>query len=390
MTPVRFGVIAAGRMAGYTMLNIMREHPAVVPVAWYEIDPARPDTAERIAKLDAAGIDRAATLEALLARDDLDVVLSATPHYAHAETSIAALDAGHPVLCEKPPACDLAQCNEMIRAARRNDRPLLVHFQHLLRPSARWLNRALCQGRLGRIRRVTCRSLWFRETEYYRRVAWAGRRYYQGRPTLDGTMTNQAVHFINQALALAERTGEAHLARPGELRAALYRFHPGEALEMEDTAVAVGTLDNADRTEFALAVTTCASGSEGPDRLSEYKGLGGERHEVVLECDGGRAIWNGQARIEPNDGPAEVFDEPEGPWPFYFHLQNVLAGAEVPVTPIEQSSRVMEMVFAIYEAAGEQIAQRNWAQHADVAEVLTRCLTGARLPAELDSPPAWV
>ncbi len=69
-------------MAGYTMLDLMHSHPAAVPVAWYEIDPARADTAERIGLLKARGIQESPTLASLLSREDLDVIANVTPHYA--------------------------------------------------------------------------------------------------------------------------------------------------------------------------------------------------------------------------------------------------------------------------------------------------------------------
>jgi predicted dehydrogenase len=117
--PVRFGVIGAGGMGCTTMLDIMAGHPAARPVAFYEIDPARPDTAGRIPRLIQAGIHQCASLSELLARQDVDVILNCTPHYAHAEITIAALKAGHAVLCEKPPASTADQCQAMIDAPGR-------------------------------------------------------------------------------------------------------------------------------------------------------------------------------------------------------------------------------------------------------------------------------
>ncbi|MFW6146531.1 MAG: Gfo/Idh/MocA family protein [Planctomycetota bacterium] len=382
------GVISAGRMAGYTMLDLMQAHPAVRPVAWYEIAPARSDTAVRIRQLLDAGIERAADLDALLGRDDLGVILNVTPHYVHADTSIAALEAGHDVLCEKPPACTAAECDAMVAAATRTGRRLLIHFQHLLRPSARWLTAAIRRDELGAIRRVTGLSLWYRDDDYYRRVDWAGRRTVDGRTTLDGTLVNQSIHFLHQMLAMAERSGEGRIPAPVEVDAALYRFHAPDALEMEDTAVVRGTLANADRTRFCFAATTCAAGRQGASRVDEYKGRV-RPHRIVVEGDRGRAIWDGAARLEPDGREPIVFDEPEGPWPFYFHLRRVLAGRDAPVTPMDQAVNTMRLIFAAYAAAGDRVVQCPWDHHDEVAEVLAACIEQDRLPAALDKAPAW-
>ncbi len=388
LSRIRFGVISAGRMAGYTMLDIMRDHPIATPVAWYEIDPSREETADRERRLAERGVERCGSLESLLSRDDVDVILNTTPHYAHAETSIAALRAGHPVLCEKPPACCLQQLDAMAAAAAQTHLPLLIHFQHILRPSARWLSGQIRSGALGRIRRVACRTLWFRETDYYRRNDWSGKRYFQGKPTLDGTMTNQTIHYLHQMLALANRGPEGQTAAPADIHAALYRFHPADALEMEDTVVARGVLDNEDRTEFFFAGTTCAAGSEGGSRLAEYQGRA-RQHEVVIEGERGTAVWNGGAELQIDGQPPQAFTAPDGPWPFYFHLQAVLAHQEPPVTPVTHTINTMRFIFGAYAAAKDRIRQVDWERCTEVAPVLDACTDARCLPGELAQAPDW-
>lgn len=385
---VRYGVIGAGRMGGVTMLRLMADHPAARPVAFFEAAPDRPDTAERLVELQAAGIERCASLDALLARDDVDIILNVTPHFAHAETTVAALRAGHDVLCEKPPACSRAECQAMIDAQRATGRRLLVHFQHMLRPTARRLKQAICRGELGRIRRVRCLSLWWRNSEYYRRVDWAGRRLWQGRPTYDGVLANQASHYLNQMLAFAHRGGPGRVARPAELRAGLYRFHPADAMDAEDTAVAVGTLDNDDRTEFCFAATTCAAEAAGENRLAEYFGTA-ETHRIVIEGDRGSAEWDGVAELRVDGRPPQTFDAPDGAWPFYFHVQRVLAGQEEPLTPITEAVNTMEFIFRAYDATAGQIAPVPWPRHDEVGPALRRCFDQCRLPADLAEGPQW-
>jgi len=385
--PIRYGVISAGRMAGFTMLKIMNDHPAARPVAWYEIDPSRPDTAERVAKLEAAGLEACGSMEALLGREDVDAVVNVTPHYAHAETSVAALDAGKPVICEKPPAATVAGCEAMIAASERAGEPLMIHFQHLLRPTARWLNQALCAGELGRIRRVRCLSQWWRAPEYFRRVDWAGRREWDGKPCLDGAMMNQTVHYINQMLAFADRREESAVAAPGDVRAALYRFHDGDALEMEDTVVAAGTLANADETEFLFAGTTCAANAGGQTRGEEYAGLP-DRHRIVIEGERGTAEWAGKATIRTDGEQVRTFEHEAPHWAFYTHARRVLRGEEPPVTPIAQAANTVRFVHAAYHAGGE-IRPRDWARAGEVAAVLQRCFDALCLPEELDDRPAW-
>ncbi len=62
----------------------------------------------------------------MFASEELDSVDICLPTYLHAEASLAALEAGLPVLCEKPMALHLEDCDAMIEAAERTGKPLMV------------------------------------------------------------------------------------------------------------------------------------------------------------------------------------------------------------------------------------------------------------------------
>jgi predicted dehydrogenase len=67
----------------------------------------------------------------LIADEDVDAVYIATPVNLHAEQTIAAAAAGKHVLCEKPMAMDVAQCDRMIAACRANGVKLCVaYYRH--------------------------------------------------------------------------------------------------------------------------------------------------------------------------------------------------------------------------------------------------------------------
>src|SRR4051794_28369254 len=74
------------------------------------------------AALDAAGeqfgiADRYLDYRDVLARDDIDVVTIATPNSSHEPITLAALQAGKHVLCEKPLALSLDEAKRMAAAA---------------------------------------------------------------------------------------------------------------------------------------------------------------------------------------------------------------------------------------------------------------------------------
>jgi predicted dehydrogenase len=86
-----------------------------------------------------------------LLRAGLDGVVIATPSALHAQQSIAALDAGSAVFCQKPLGRDAAETAAVVDAARRNDRLLGVDlsYRHLAATEA--LRGVLSTGELGEV-----------------------------------------------------------------------------------------------------------------------------------------------------------------------------------------------------------------------------------------------
>jgi predicted dehydrogenase len=68
--------------------------------------------------------------------------------------TIAALDAGIHVLCEKPMAIRLEDAEAMRSAAERNQRELMIIYNRRSRSDVQWIRRAICDGRLGDIYHV--------------------------------------------------------------------------------------------------------------------------------------------------------------------------------------------------------------------------------------------
>ena len=134
MMHVRMGVIGTGRMAG-TMIAAAARMKSVtvraVATASGSIDRAR-----SIAT--ALGIgDTYADIAPLLARDDLDLIYVATETRSHARVSIAALEAGKSVHCEKPFATSLAEGQRVIDAARRSKGLFVEALWTMLLPAHR-------------------------------------------------------------------------------------------------------------------------------------------------------------------------------------------------------------------------------------------------------------
>ena len=154
-----------------------------------------------------------------------DIVVIMTPHPFHAELTIAALEAGCHVLCEKPMAVHAGEADAMIAAAERTGRLLAVNLQFRHRPEVIGAKRLLDEGRLGQLQRVDVLACWTRAERYYRQTPWRGTWKGEG----GGVLMNQAPHNLDLA---------CHLAGPPSRVVAWTRTR-SQPIQAEDTAHAM-------------------------------------------------------------------------------------------------------------------------------------------------------
>jgi predicted dehydrogenase len=100
--------------------------------------------------------------QALVARDDIDLVDVCTPGDTHAEIAIAALEAGKHVLCEKPLANSVEEAEAMAAAAERAAAQgvrSMVGFTYRRVPAVALARQLVAEGRLGTIHHVRAQYL---------------------------------------------------------------------------------------------------------------------------------------------------------------------------------------------------------------------------------------
>jgi predicted dehydrogenase len=151
---VRIGIIGAG-FARTTQIPGFQACPGAKIVA---IASAHRENAEKVAR--EFGIDHVESdWRALIARDDIDLVSIVTPVATHYEMTLAALDHGKAVLCEKPMAMNAEEAKRMTERAR--EARVLALIDHELRfLPGRMKMRELVRG--GDIGKVSHAALTFR------------------------------------------------------------------------------------------------------------------------------------------------------------------------------------------------------------------------------------
>jgi len=92
----------------------------------------------------------------LLKRSDLDGVIVATAPESHCEIAASALDCGLPVLCEKPLALTLDECDRLLEAERQSLAFLQVGLEFRHAPVLCQAKKWVAEGRLGQVTQVWC------------------------------------------------------------------------------------------------------------------------------------------------------------------------------------------------------------------------------------------
>lgn len=155
--PLKIGIIGCGGIANGKHMPSLAKLDNVKMVAFCDIVLER---AEQAAKAYGTATPRVYTdYRQLLANESLDVVHVCTPNSSHAEISIAALEAGCHVMCEKPMAKTAAEARAMVEAANRTGKKLTIGYQSRFRNDSQYLKKICERGDLGEIYLAKARAI---------------------------------------------------------------------------------------------------------------------------------------------------------------------------------------------------------------------------------------
>lgn len=288
-----------------------------------------------------------ADASSLYEREDLDIVVLATPSGLHAEQAIAAARAGKHVVSEKPMATTVEDADRMIAAASSAGIELAVIFQNRFHRDAFRLKRAMEGGLFGRPVLGNALVHWHRSQEYYEASGgWRGTWALDG----GGALMNQSIHTIDLLQWImgpirrvtAETATIAHTMETEDAACATLQFVSG----------ALGTIQG-----------TTAAKRDAPIRL-EIIGTGGRG---VLE--GGRiTIWEPERDVPDDELLTDRDRELTAGWqpdePFgAAHVRQWRAigaalhsGQTAPI-PGREAREAVRIIRAIYDAAtrGERV-----------------------------------
>lgn len=190
MDKILVGVIGLGmgrhHIAGY------QNHPSAQVVAIADIDTLR---LQEIG--DKYNIPKRYTsAERMLQEEKLDVVSVATPNKYHKSLTLACLEAGCHVLCEKPMAMSAVEGQEMLAEAQKAGKRLMINFSYRFTEQSMALKQQVEMGTIGDI--YFARTIWHRRRGLPGLGGWFGQKALSG----GGPLIDLGVHRIDLALWL--------------------------------------------------------------------------------------------------------------------------------------------------------------------------------------------
>lgn len=212
MTRLGIGIVGCGVISDIYLRNIA----AVPQLALRAVADLRPDAAE--ARAQAHGID-AMTPEALLARDDIDIVVNLTVPTAHLQVGLAALRAGKHVYSEKPLAVSLAEARQMVDLATARGLRIGCAPDTFLGGAHQTARALVDAGAIGRPVAGTATLMlagherWHPNPDFYYRGPGAGPLFDMG-PYYITAMVN-LLGPVRQVAAMAARTHDSRIIATG-------------------------------------------------------------------------------------------------------------------------------------------------------------------------------
>lgn len=335
MQRVRAAIVGTGGIARSHAQAVQALAEDVEIVAAVDIDPERVEAFREAHGVPAGYTDA----QEMLRREQPDLVQIATPPALHVDLSIAALEAGAWVICEKPLCASVEEVDRLLEVEQRTGRYCAVNFQWRYGSAAAHVRRMIENETYGRPLVAVCNTLWYRDAAYYA-VPWRG----TWESELGGVSTGQAIHIMDLLLYL--------LGDWSEIRAMMATLD--REIEVEDVLLAMLRFDSGTLASITNSVLS--------PRQESYLRLDFQRATVELTTLYGYS--NENWRFTPLDGaatppPIEGSDR-AAHVSVLKHVLECMRTGERPLTSGSVARRTVEFWSSLYEAArsGEPV-KRN-------------------------------
>ncbi len=192
-------------------------------------------------------------VEALLKDGDVDALVVSTPNYLHAPQTIAALNAGVPVMVEKPMAMNAVEAEQMNQAAEKSGATLMVAHCWRFDPDVLWLKEQ--SAKLGKI----LRTKGYGVHTHWGPSGWFTQKQFAG----GGALADMGIHALDTARFLLDDP------KPVSVYAKIGTYY--KDFDVDDTGIIIVEWDNG--TTSYIESGWCSRIATESKRLHSYMAL---------------------------------------------------------------------------------------------------------------------
>ena len=334
---IRIGIIGCGKIAQVRHIPEYAANPDAELRGFYDLNYERAHSLTEI-----YGGEAYTTVDTLIADPEIDAVSICAANFAHADLSIKALRAGKHVLCEKPMAVTLEECEAMVAEAEKAGKFLMIGHNQRLAKAHVWAKKLIKDGLIGRI--ITFRtSFGHGGPETWSITPGKNVWFFDKKQASMGAMADLGVHKTDLIHFLTDQRVVRTTAR---LMTLDKRGADGELIGVDDNAVCIyelsggimGTMTASWTYYGAEDNSTILYGEKGIMRIYDDPD-----HSIVVKlADGSKIMYDVEA-IQTNDNQTKsgIID---------LWIDCLMEGKESPISG-ESVLSAMRAVFASMESS---------------------------------------
>ena len=245
----------------------------------------------------------------MLSDPRIDAVSVCTSNDTHAGISILALDSGKHVLCEKPMATTLDEAQQMIAAARRNGKYLMIGLNQRLMPAHIKAKQILKSGQMGRV--IAFKTQFkHRGPEMWSADKGVHTWFFKKKASSFGVLGDLGIHKLDLMRWLLEDEMDEVFSHLSTLDK---KDEQGNFIEVEDNALCI--LKTTGGITGTMEVSWCDYGEEDNSTVlycerGVVKIYAGSEYDIILEMKDGSSVYykTGGASTNKNQLKSGVMD----------------------------------------------------------------------------------
>ncbi len=264
----------------------------------------------------------------------VDAIVVATPNKFHAPMTIAALEAGKHVMCEKPLAMNAVEAAKVVEAGAKSGKVLMTGFNNRFRGDSQLLKKFIEDGELGEI--YYAKTGWVRRRCFHMLGGWFMQKDLSG----GGPLIDLGVHVLDLALWLMGNP------KPVSVMGSSYAMlgpqffkKKGMVYDVEDLAAAFVKLENGATVVMEASWQSHVAKDEAYTKLVGTEG-GADLDPLRIYKD----MFGSPVDIQPQ------FDQVSGHEMEIRHFISCVKGESQCISTGEHGLHVMQVLDAIYES----------------------------------------